>query len=254
VDPTDVDGDRGPDLVGANEQISAKQIPGNVFVNLNDQGGFGTPATYPVGVGPTDIAVGDLNLDGLPDIVASNGEDDTLTILVNQGGGLYAFAGQLPVGQMPLSVTLADLDGDGDLDLAVVATPVIPAVQVIENLGAMPGDLLFDAPVSYGVNGDPNFLASADFNADGFPDLVTVNDDLGPTGGSVTVLLTSPPCPWDIDGDGIATNINDLLLLLAAWGPCPMPCPPSCPADITGDCIVGINDLLELLEHWGPCP
>ena len=54
-------------------------------------------------------------------------------------------------------------------------------------------------------------------------------------------------CNQDVDGDGIV-GINDLLDLLAAWGPCV-----NCPEDIDGDGIVGITDLLDLLSAWGPC-
>ncbi len=56
------------------------------------------------------------------------------------------------------------------------------------------------------------------------------------------------PCPGDIDGDG-SVGINDLLDLLAAWGP-----NPGHPADLDGDGAVGTNDILVLLEGWGPCP
>ena len=48
-----------------------------------------------------------------------------------------------------------------------------------------------------------------------------------------------------------AVNVPDLLILLAAWGPCPVPCPPSCAGDIDGDCAVAVPDLLILLAHWG---
>ena len=54
----------------------------------------------------------------------------------------------------------------------------------------------------------------------------------------------------DLDGDGHVT-VNDFLLLLAAWGPCPAPCPPSCPGDLDGDCAVGVLDFLLLLAEWG---
>ena len=61
--------------------------------------------------------------------------------------------------------------------------------------------------------------------------------------------LTCDDIPGDLDGDGIV-GINDFLLLLAAWGPCPDPCPPSCAADLDGDCSVGITDFLMLLANW----
>ncbi len=55
--------------------------------------------------------------------------------------------------------------------------------------------------------------------------------------------------PGDADGDGIV-GINDFLIVLGSWGPCPGPCPPSCAADFDGDCVVGINDFLIVLGNW----
>ena len=55
--------------------------------------------------------------------------------------------------------------------------------------------------------------------------------------------------PFDIDGDGVV-GINDFLILLAAWGDCPLP-PAECPADLDLVGTVGISDLLILLANWG---
>ena len=73
--------------------------------------------------------------------------------------------------------------------------------------------------------------------------------------GSVVAVLLTPiePPVGDLDGD-CHVGINDFLMLLAAWGPCPDPCPPSCPADLDCDGDVGINDFLILLAGWGPSP
>jgi len=57
--------------------------------------------------------------------------------------------------------------------------------------------------------------------------------------------LASP----DIDGDGVV-GIEDFLLLLGNWGPCPAP-PDLCLADLDGDGAVGITDFLLLLGSWG---
>jgi hypothetical protein len=61
--------------------------------------------------------------------------------------------------------------------------------------------------------------------------------------------------PADLTGDNIV-NVNDLLLLLARWGPCPMDAEcelveAPCPADFTGDRSVDVHDLLFLLANWG---
>ncbi len=52
----------------------------------------------------------------------------------------------------------------------------------------------------------------------------------------------------DLDGDGVV-GIDDFLLLLAAWGPCPTP-PALCPADLDDDGVAGITDFLILLALW----
>lgn len=52
----------------------------------------------------------------------------------------------------------------------------------------------------------------------------------------------------DVDGDG-TVGVQDLLLVLAAWGPCP-PDPDPCPADLDGDGVVGVTDLLFVLGAW----
>ncbi|MHC4416502.1 MAG: WD40/YVTN/BNR-like repeat-containing protein [Planctomycetota bacterium] len=81
--------------------------------------------------------------------------------------------------------------------------------------------------------------------------LEQVNQELfaGTYGRSVfSISIAAAPCPWDLTGDALV-GVNDLLILLAAWGP-----NPSHPADFNGDDFVGINDLLALLANWGPCP
>jgi hypothetical protein len=60
-----------------------------------------------------------------------------------------------------------------------------------------------------------------------------------------------PPCPWDLDGDGMV-GVTDFLDLLANWGPC-IYLPPDCPWDFDADGVCGVTDFLALLAHWGPC-
>jgi len=49
----------------------------------------------------------------------------------------------------------------------------------------------------------------------------------------------------DINGDGVV-NVNDLLLIINAWGECGDPCE----ADLTNDGVVDVNDLLEVIAAW----
>jgi hypothetical protein len=59
--------------------------------------------------------------------------------------------------------------------------------------------------------------------------------------------------PADITGDGIV-NVADLLVVVAAWGPCPT-VPQECAADIApclqGDQSVNVADLLMVITYWG---
>jgi hypothetical protein len=77
----------------------------------------------------------------------------------------------------------------------------------------------------------------------------------GALGGFVTsVRLTQ--CEQDIApipcGDDVV-NVNDLLAIINAWGPCAQDCPPSCTSDIDQNCTVNVNDLLAVINAWGPC-
>ncbi|MBX3373427.1 MAG: choice-of-anchor B family protein [Phycisphaeraceae bacterium] len=62
----------------------------------------------------------------------------------------------------------------------------------------------------------------------------------------VDLDCTAPPATGDLNGDG-TVGFDDLLILLAAWGPCT----PPCDADLSGDGTVGFDDLLLLLSNWG---
>ncbi len=103
---------------------------------------------------------------------------------------------------------------------------------------------------------DPKEFPGAETDLDGQPRIVDGDGD-----GKAIVDIGAyeftgepgkpvPPDP-DLNGDGIV-NEQDLLLLLAARGPCAdcTTTPGSCPADLTHDCTVGVPDLLSLLSGW----
>jgi uncharacterized membrane protein len=67
------------------------------------------------------------------------------------------------------------------------------------------------------------------------------------TGQGGMVLLT-PVRTGDVNSDGVV-NIDDLLAVISAWGPCPAP-PAACSADIVVDGQVNIDDLLLVISNW----
>jgi hypothetical protein len=51
-----------------------------------------------------------------------------------------------------------------------------------------------------------------------------------------------------VNGDG-AVDFDDLLAVVAAFGPCPAP-PAPCPEDVDGTGEVAFDDLLAVLAAW----
>lgn len=143
------------------------------------------------------------------------------------GSGLYGFPAIHLVFESPQAYLAADF----------------PGVLQIELFSG--GELVYQSGV-FGSSGHEVFaglISSSLFDAANLkrpPDLFnTTIDDLhfGVAG-----------LPGDLDGDRLV-GVSDLLLLLAAWGPCPDP-PDPCAADMDGDGFVGVSDLLIMLTNW----
>ncbi|MDP7519313.1 MAG: hypothetical protein QF438_04105, partial [Phycisphaerales bacterium] len=76
--------------------------------------------------------------------------------------------------------------------------------------------------------------------------------DLAPTSASAELAINADltaihqqSLPGDVNGDGVV-DTNDLLAVLAAWGPCESPCS----EDINNDGQVDVNDVLVLIAAW----
>jgi len=94
----------------------------------------------------------------------------TLALTANAQQGHFFTAPTYPVGATPEAVAVADLNGDGKIDL-VTANYGDGTVSVL--LGN--GDGTFHPAVSYAAGINPVSIAVADFNGDGKPDLAVAN-------------------------------------------------------------------------------
>ena len=88
-------------------------------------------------------------------------------------------------------------------------------------------------------------------NRDPDGDLRNIHGDWNDLGANqFSETCSDPGCPSDINNDGV-TNVEDLLLLIDVYGPCPEP--DGCKADIDGNGAVDCPDVLLLIDGWGPC-
>ena len=185
----DFNGDGIPDLAVTNTYLDS------VTVLLGD--GDGTFAAAPTitgisgGYSGLSVASGDFNQDGITDLaVLSQGDGvspSTVKVLLGKGDGTFTpMAASPTVGVEPLSIAVADLNGDGIPDLAVPdANGYYNNVTVL--LGN--GDGTFTATASPTTGKCPRSIVVGDFNGDGIPDLATGNSNPGVIAGTVTLLL-----------------------------------------------------------------
>ena len=121
-------------------------------------------------------AVGDLNGDGKPDIAVSDPIQNRVGIFLNTGSGSLGTGLFVNVGSSPRSVSLADFNGDGHLDILAVTSPKL---QIL--FGDGKGG--FAAPVAIPQSGIPTIGSSVvgDFNGDGFADIAFAYSNPTPT-------------------------------------------------------------------------
>jgi hypothetical protein len=96
-----------------------KDLAGNVYTSRNDVAGFANQTTYATGLNPEAVMLGDVNRDGIPDLVVANGTSDTMSVFLGNGNGEYKAPFTYRTGHHPSSVALGDLNDDGFQDVAV---------------------------------------------------------------------------------------------------------------------------------------
>ncbi|HEX7964620.1 MAG TPA: VCBS repeat-containing protein [Gammaproteobacteria bacterium] len=214
----DMDGDGFEDVVALEAGHATISI-----ICLDAQGEFtGHTQDYPDMPGMTALTLADVDGDGRLDVLVSDATDAAsgVRVLLNAGEATLAADVAYASGEAgpgPASLTAADLNGDGFVDI-VTAGGSAGTVSVLLNRG----DGSFAAPVSYTVGGDVTAVAVADFNGDGIPDLVasdTARDSIlslsgagdGSFGAPLAFTVGAGPVALtasDIDGDGF----QDLLV------------------------------------------
>jgi hypothetical protein len=259
----DLDNDGDLDIAAANFNSTSVGI----LIN-NGNGTFFFSQGLPVGSAQS-VALGDFDGDGDLDIASANYGTANVSIIINHStndAAVFALAVNYPADDGPFCVAAGDIDGDGDVDLAV-SNFLGDDVSLLTNntIEGAPGT--FAPPINIAVGDGPEYVALRDIDHDGDLDLIIANSiantisimrntgDGTFSAASVNAVGTGPV--WidlgDLNGDGnvdLATaNVvgNTASILLN-------PCSQTVAGDVTADGLVNIDDLLAVIDAWGACP
>ena len=148
----------------------------SVFVG-SSSGTFTGPEQSTTGAdtNPRNIAAGDVDADGITDLVTSNrGAGGSVSVLIGKDDGSFKAPDIIAVGSLNAGIALADVNLDGEPDIVVnhrVPSPDPSSLSVLLGLGS--GQ--FADPVDYATGAEPEGIAIADFNNDKKPDITTAN-------------------------------------------------------------------------------
>ena len=188
----DVNGDGALDLVFANATGQNRLLRNDGQGHFTDVTASHLPTQTAVSVG---LALGDVDGDGAPDLVVAN-RSGPVWLWRNDGQGHFtdATSGRLPATQeRPTAVALADVDGNGTLDLLVVHQDTPARLWRNNGLGVFTEATASHFPAVVGPALDARFV---DVDGDGALDLLLA---AGADGAQL----------WRNDGQGHFTETTD---------------------------------------------
>ncbi len=139
---------------------------------------FRSTIHYPTGDLPIMGTINDLNNDGNLDFATANEGSNTFTVYQNSGAGdvdgngTFINRKDYQIGDMPRSITSADYNGDGWVDLASISSN---DDQLWVNFNRKNESIAFSEPENYSLDRSPVGMTSADLNDDGHPDIMIVH-------------------------------------------------------------------------------
>lgn len=149
----------------------------------NGNGTFRAPISTTTDI--YNMATGDVNGDGIMDIVASQYYSPTSRVLLGNGNGTFALGPTFSTPGGSRGVNVIDVNGDGKLDMVSYGLSTSKFNVAFGN-----GDGTFATGISYSAQNGSGFtrLNVGDINGDGAPDVIIADTQ---SGGSVDVYLNN---------------------------------------------------------------
>jgi len=176
----DINKDGKQDLITANQNLNGISILLNTTAINSSTPTFSAQVDFATGTQPHSVSAGDINGDGLLDLVAVNTTSATASVFLNTttpGASTPTMSTKtdFATGTNPYSVVLKDMNGDGKLDI-VCANQTGNSIGVFINTTTTGASTpTFGAMTAFTTPSGATHLAIADFNGDGKPDVVVPN-------------------------------------------------------------------------------
>ncbi|MBI4752950.1 VCBS repeat-containing protein [Candidatus Desantisbacteria bacterium] len=164
-------------------------------ISYNGQGGSTsdrfapTAITHQAGAWPAGVAIGDVNSDGLNDIVCANYNENTISVFIQDNGNLLEQT-TYSTFLNPLGVGIGDIDSDGRNDISVVCAGA-DIMNIFGQTTTLTGSITLINIANYATERAPYGLSMGDINGDSRNDIVVAN--LGAESISIFTWLANVP-------------------------------------------------------------
>ncbi|MFH0991587.1 MAG: FG-GAP-like repeat-containing protein [bacterium] len=174
----DLTGDGKLDIAVTNRMASTVSL----YRNTSSSGtiSFASKVDLAAGTSPWGVEIADINNDGIPDLVVACTSDRVVTIYRNLGSGsTFSFAPRVSFTagtstSGPLGLSLADLDGDGKLDIGVaISIYNVKMFSLFRNISTL-SEIKFESRLDFSMSTSINAyeIALADVDLDGKVDVL----------------------------------------------------------------------------------